>query len=58
MGRVFGGPKKPNGFLHHNPSEGGEKEVNKHTDYYSRTLDFYRKVFEAEPPEEIWLSVE
>ena len=40
--------------LHHNPTEGGSREREKFEDWYQKTLDSYRKHFDAEPPRDIW----
>lgn len=40
--------------LHHHPSKGGFEEKNKHTNWFSDTLNGYRQVFQEEAPEDIW----
>ncbi|KQS90269.1 hypothetical protein [Chryseobacterium sp. Leaf394] len=40
--------------LHHHPSTGGNSENTKHQNWFSETLENYRKVFGLEPPAEIW----
>ncbi|WP_228446510.1 hypothetical protein [Chryseobacterium sp. 3008163] len=40
--------------LHHHPSKGGFEEKNKHTSWFSDTLNGYREVFQEEAPEDIW----
>ena len=47
-GQVLGRP------LHHEPTEGGREEAVKFGDWYARTLDSYRRIFEVDPPAEIW----
>src|SRR6185436_11931895 len=47
-GEVLGKP------LHHHPTEGGAAERAKFHDWYTRTLESYRKHFGAEPPRDIW----
>lgn len=42
--------------LHHGPSLGGAQEHAKFDDWYARTLASYARIFEAEPPAEIWPS--
>lgn len=49
-GEVLGRP------LHHDPTKGGASEDAKFEDWYARTLESYRRVFEAEPPADIWPS--
>lgn len=44
--------------IHHQPTEGGEKEKGKFDDWYSKTKEFYVKIFEKEPPVDIWPSAE
>jgi hypothetical protein len=41
--------------LHHGPTRGGQVESEKFTDWYERTLGFYRAWFGEEPPADIWL---
>lgn len=41
--------------IHHYPSNGGDKEDHKHTNWYNETLEFYEEVFDEEPPADIWL---
>lgn len=40
--------------LHHHPSQGGQKENEKHKMWFNETLESYREIFQQEPPEEIW----
>ncbi len=40
--------------LHHGPTLGGAAEQAKHDDWYDRTLASYRRLFNAEPPGDIW----
>lgn len=47
-GKILGKP------LHHGPTKGGAKEGAKHIDWYTRTLESYRRWFNSEPPEDIW----
>ncbi|MGJ8642582.1 MAG: glycine-rich domain-containing protein [Luteolibacter sp.] len=44
--------------LHHTPTTGGGDEGTKFEDWYGKTLESYRRIFKAEPPVDIWLSVE
>jgi hypothetical protein len=44
--------------LHHDPSQGGAAELARHRAMYLRTLDDYRQVFDAAPPEDIWPDVD
>ena len=47
-GEVLGFP------LHHGPTVGGPAEGRKFDDWYTRTLDSYRRLFGVEPPADIW----
>ncbi|WP_164101853.1 TIGR04222 domain-containing membrane protein [Candidatus Laterigemmans baculatus] len=47
-GETLGSP------LHHEPTAGGPEEGGKFRDWYQATLDSYRRVFESEPPQDIW----
>ena len=40
--------------LHHGPTKGGAKEGEKYRTLYEQTLASYRRVFEQEPPADIW----
>jgi len=40
--------------LHHGPTQGGMAEQEKFVDWYTRTLESYRRVFGEEAPLEIW----
>jgi uncharacterized protein (TIGR04222 family) len=40
--------------LHHGPTKGGVKEGEKYCELYERTLASYRRVFQQEPPSDIW----
>ena len=51
-GEVLGAP------FHHGPTRGGAKESEKHHDLYALTLDSYRRLFDEEPPVDIWPSAE
>ena len=42
--------------LHHEPTRGGATERVKFHDWYGRTLESYRRLFDAEPPLDIWPS--
>jgi len=42
--------------LHHGPTKGGGEEGNKYHDWYSKTLESYRLIFESAPPSDIWPS--
>jgi hypothetical protein len=44
--------------LHHSPTTGGAEEGAKFADWYSRTLESYRRVFGQEPPADIWAPPE
>lgn len=47
-GQVLGRP------LHHCPSRGGDQEESKFQGWYELTLESYRRLFEADPPHDIW----
>ena len=40
--------------LHHGPTQGGETEREKFHDWYSRTLESYRRLFGTDPPADFW----
>jgi hypothetical protein len=40
--------------LHHGPTKGGKAEGGKFFDWYQNTLESYRRIFETEPPADIW----
>lgn len=40
--------------LHHGPTLGGRDEDTKFHDWYTNTLDSYRRLFNEEPPPDIW----
>lgn len=40
--------------LHHEPTRGGSSEHAKHVALYEQTLAEYRRVFQSEPPADIW----
>jgi uncharacterized protein (TIGR04222 family) len=40
--------------LHHEPSTGGRSERAKFDDWYSRTLQSYRRFFAQDPPPDVW----
>ncbi|MBO9200753.1 MULTISPECIES: hypothetical protein [Niastella] len=42
--------------IHHYPSNGGEQEDHKHTNWYAETLSLYASIFFAPPPADIWPS--
>lgn len=42
--------------LHHEPTQGGEEENAKFTDWYARTLESYRVQFGEPPPADLWPS--
>lgn len=44
--------------LHHDPTEGGASEDRKFRNWYSRTLESYREVFNEDAPADIWPPVE
>lgn len=46
--RVLGRP------LHHGPTRGGTAEGRKFEDWYARTLESYRRLFDEPPPTDIW----
>ncbi|AIE87387.1 glycine-rich domain-containing protein [Fimbriimonas ginsengisoli] len=51
-GQVLPGP------LHHEPTKGGPEESAKFDDWYDRTLESYRRLFDCEPPIDIWPPTE
>jgi hypothetical protein len=44
-------------FLHHDPSKGGDAELQRHREMYRKTLVTYRTVFGFDPPPRVWPSV-
>jgi hypothetical protein len=40
--------------VHHGPTKGGTAEQTKFTDWYQKTKEVYKSLFEAEPPKDIW----
>jgi hypothetical protein len=46
--------KTLNREIHHGPTKGGDKEKLKYNDSYNKTFEMYRKVFQEEPPADIW----
>jgi hypothetical protein len=44
--------------LHHEPTSGGSAESAKFDDWYARTLESYRRIFQEEPPSGIWPAAE
>lgn len=44
--------------LHHHPTQGGPAELKKHVAWYQQTLASYRRLFDSEPPRDIWPTVE
>ena len=51
-GRIVGRP------LHHGPTAGGSAESAKYVDWYEATLASYRRLFQSEPPSQVWPSSE
>ncbi len=47
-----------NKVIHHGPTRGGKAEGDKYTDWYQKTLDLYKQLFERDAPEDIWPSKE
>jgi len=43
--------------LHHGPTEGGSKELQKYKDQYKYTIELYAKEFGEYPPNDIWPGV-
>lgn len=44
--------------IHHEPTKGGKMEGDKFSNWYDRTKEFYQKIFDTQPPEDIWPSTE
>ena len=44
--------------LHHGPTQGGENERDKFTDWYQETLTSYQHLFNQKPPRDIWPEAE
>lgn len=44
--------------LHHGPTQGGAVEDAKYRDWYAATLASYRRLFDSEPPSDIWPSLD
>lgn len=42
--------------IHHGPTKGGSHEAEKYNDLYEKTIEFYKTLFERNPPEDIWPS--
>ena len=42
--------------LHHDPTEGGDDEEEKHVEQYENTLVYYERVFGRPPPSDLWPS--
>jgi len=42
--------------IHHGPTKGGENENNKFTDWYEKTKQLYKSIFEYDAPSDIWPS--
>jgi hypothetical protein len=42
--------------LHHHPSSGGLQQKEKHIKWEKDTLDYYRNIFQAEPPPDFWIE--
>lgn len=40
--------------IHHNPTQGGQAEGDKFTDWYARTFAVYEQYFVKQPPKNIW----
>jgi hypothetical protein len=40
--------------IHHGPTRGGQNENQKFTNWYLRTIELYKNVFNENPPEDIW----
>lgn len=40
--------------LHHEPTQGGQAENQKFDEWYSKTLESYKRFFRTKPPVEIW----
>ncbi|WP_462248362.1 glycine-rich domain-containing protein [Ekhidna sp.] len=40
--------------INHGPTKGGQSEKDKYNDWYAKTKEVYRNVFETDPPEDIW----
>lgn len=40
--------------IHHHPSKGGPAEGIKHRSWYAETLMIYKRVFEDDPPADVW----
>ncbi len=44
--------------IQHGPTKGGKQERDKYNNWYEKTLELYKAVFETEPPSDIWLPVD
>jgi hypothetical protein len=44
--------------IHHGPTKGGQSEKDKYKDFYQETKDFYKSLFNEDPPKDIWPSSE
>jgi hypothetical protein len=42
--------------IHHGPTKGGEQEKMKYRELYEQTKILYKKIFNADPPQDIWPS--
>jgi hypothetical protein len=40
--------------VHHGPTKGGTQENNKFSDWYSKTLLYYKEKFKLDPPIDLW----
>ncbi len=40
--------------LHHEPTKGGLSEGEKFQDWYAKTLESYRRIFDEKPPADLW----
>jgi len=49
-------PKVLGRALHHDPTQGGEADADRHQSNYERTLKLYRRIFGETPPPDIWPS--
>jgi hypothetical protein len=42
--------------IHHNPTQGGKQEGEKYINLYQNTIEFYKTIFQKDPPIDIWPS--
>lgn len=40
--------------IHHGPTKGGSGEKNKYMDWYEKTRQLYARIFQHDPPPDIW----